>query len=255
MTTRRTFLTGAAAMGGITLLPYQAAAGGHGADSFASNTGEVIITPKSHASFVMQTPAGTMYVDPVGDPATYADMPAPDMIIITHEHGDHYNAETLAAIMGDETTTITNPAVFDMLSDDMKARATSLANGESMMAGDVGIDAIPAYNITEDRLNFHPQGRDNGYVITVDGLRLYVSGDTEDTVEMRALENIDIAFVCMNLPFTMDADAAASAVSAFAPSYVYPYHYRGRDNGTQDPAAFAEMLAEGIEAKFGPWYG
>ena len=196
-----------------------------------------------------------MYVDPVGDPEIYADMPAPDMIIITHEHGDHYNAETLAAIMGDATTMITNPAVYEMLSDDMKARATAIANGESMMAGDVGIDAIPAYNISEDRLNFHPQGRDNGYVITVDGLRVYVSGDTEDTPEMRALENIDIAFVCMNLPFTMDAEAAASAVSEFAPTYVYPYHYRGRDNGTQDPAAFAEMLGEGIETKFGSWYG
>jgi L-ascorbate metabolism protein UlaG (beta-lactamase superfamily) len=241
-------------MGGITLLPYQATAGGHGADSFASKSGEIIITPKSHASFVMQTPKGTMYVDPVGDPEAYADMPAPDVIIITHEHGDHYNAETLAAIMGDATTMITNPAVFEMLSDEMKARATALANGESMMAGDVEIDAIPAYNITEDRLNFHPQGRDNGYVISVDGLRVYVSGDTEDTPEMRALVNVDIAFVCMNLPFTMDAEAAASAVSEFAPTYVYPYHYRGRDNGTQDPAAFAEMLTEGIEAKFGPWY-
>jgi L-ascorbate metabolism protein UlaG (beta-lactamase superfamily) len=241
-------------MGGITLLPYQATAGGHGADSFASKSGEIIITPKSHASFVMQTPKGTMYVDPVGDPEAYADMPAPDVIIITHEHGDHYNAETLAAIMGDATTMITNPAVFEMLSDEMKARATALANGESMMAGDVEIDAIPAYNITEDRLNFHPQGRDNGYVISVDGLRVYVSGDTEDTQEMRALVNVDIAFVCMNLPFTMDAEAAASAVSEFAPTYVYPYHYRGRDNGTQDPAAFAEMLTEGIETKFGPWY-
>lgn len=255
MTTRRTFLTGAAAMGGITLLPYQATAGGHGGDSFASTIGEIIITPKSHASFVRQTPAGTMYVDPVGEPSLYADMPAPDMIIITHEHGDHYNAETLAAIMGDITTLITNPAVFEMLSDDMKARATSLANGESMMAGDVGIDTIPAYNITEDRLNFHPQGRDNGYVISVDGLRVYVSGDTEDTPEMRALENIDISFVCMNLPFTMDAESSASAVNEFAPSYVYPYHYRGRDDGTQDPAAFAEMLADGIETKFGLWYG
>ena len=255
MPSRRTFLTGAAAMGGITLLPYKAIAGGHGADSFASNSGEIVITPKSHASFVMQTPAGTMYVDPVGDPEIYADMPAPDMIIITHEHGDHYNAETLAAIMGDNTTMITNPAVFEMLPDDMKARASSIANGESMTAGDVSIDAIPAYNTTEERLNFHPQGRDNGYVITVDGLRVYVSGDTEDTPEMRALENIDIAFVCMNLPFTMDAEAAASAVSEFAPTYVYPYHYRGRDNGTQDPAAFAGMLADGIETKFGPWYG
>jgi L-ascorbate metabolism protein UlaG (beta-lactamase superfamily) len=255
MTTRRHFLTGAAAMGGITLLPYQAAAGGHGADSFASATGEIIVTPKSHASFVMQTPAGTMYVDPVGDPAIYADMPNPDMIVITHEHGDHYNAETLAAIMGDDTIMITNPGVYAMLPATMQMRATAIANGESTSAGGVTIDAIAAYNITEERLNFHPQGRDNGYVISVDGLRIYVSGDTEDTPEMRALTDIDVAFVCMNLPFTMDAAAAASAVSEFAPTYVYPYHYRGRDNGTQDPAAFAQMITGGTEVKIGPWYG
>ena len=255
MQTRRKFLTNAAAVSGITLLPFKANAAGHGADSFASKSGEVIITPKSHASFVMQTPAGTMYVDPVGDPEIYSDMPSPDMILITHEHGDHFNAETLTAIMGDNTIMITNPAVFDMLPADMQEVAIANGNGETADEGDVVIDAIPAYNTTEERLNFHPQGRDNGYVVSVDGLRIYISGDTEDTPEMRALENIDVAFVCMNLPFTMDASAAASAVTEFAPSYVYPYHYRGRDNGTQDPAEFAAMLGDGIEAKMGGWYG
>ncbi len=255
MQNRRTFLTGAAAVGGITLLPFKASAGGHSSDSFASATGEVIVTPKSHASFVMQTPAGTIYVDPVGEADIYADMPAPDLILITHEHGDHFNADTLAGIMGADTTMITNPAVFEMLPAEMQARATAIGNGDSTTDGDVSVDAIPAYNMTEERLNFHPQGRDNGYVVTVDGLRVYISGDTEDIPEMRALENIDVAFVCMNLPFTMDAAAAASAVAEFAPSYVYPYHYRGRDNGTQDPAEFAGMLDDSIEVKLGKWYG
>ena len=252
---RRHFLTGAAAATGITLLPYRLSAGGHGGDAFASANGEITITPVSHASFVMQTPVGTLYVDPVGDPSSYSGMPAPDMILITHQHGDHYNAETLAAVMGENTVMYTNPAVYDMLPDDMKARATSMANGDSLSVGDVMIDAIPAYNMTPERANFHPQGRDNGYVITVDGLRVYVSGDTEDIPEMRALENIDIAFVCMNLPFTMDAASAASAVSEFAPTYVYPYHYRGRDNGTQDPAEFAALLTSATEVKYGGWYG
>ena len=255
MTTRRTFLTGAAAMGGITLLPYRLAAGQHSADSFASANGNITITPKGHASFVMQTPAGTVYVDPVGEPANYADMPTPDLIVITHEHGDHYNEETLTAIAGDATPMVTNPGVFNILPAAMQARATAIGNGESMMAGDVGIDAIPAHNMTEGRLNFHPKGRDNGYVVSIDGLRIYISGDTEDIPEMRALENIDIAFVSMNLPFTMDAAAAASAVTEFAPTYVYPYHYRGRDGGTQDPAEFAELVDGDVAVKFGNWYG
>lgn len=255
MQSRRTFLTNAATVSGITLLPFKVGAAGHSQDIFASATGEVVVTPKSHASFVMQTPAGTMYVDPVGDPSIYSDMSAPDMILITHEHGDHFSAETLAAIMGEDTIMITNPGVYEMLPANMQAVATSIANGETATVSDVEIEAIPAYNITQDRLNFHPQGRDNGYVVTVEELRIYISGDTEDIPEMRALENIDLAFVCMNLPFTMDATAAASAVTEFAPTYVYPYHYRGRDDGTQDPAEFAQLLGEGIEAKMGAWYG
>ena len=254
MQTRRHFLTNSAAVGTITLLPYAAMATAHSSDTYPTANGNVTVHPISHASIVLETPAGVIYVDPVGDATLYEDKPAPDLILITHEHGDHYNAETLAALMGDATVMITNPAVLGMLPDDMKARTSAIANGGSATWATTQIDAIPAYNTTEERMNFHPQGRDNGYVLTVDGMRIYISGDTEGVPEMRALENIYVAFVCMNLPFTMDAKAAAEAVSEFAPKYVYPYHYRGRDNGTQDPAEFAEMLTAAIETKFGNWY-
>ncbi len=259
-TTRRRFLTTAAlGAGTITVLGWgmgRALAAAHSdADVFETASGTITVHPVAHASFVMETPAGTIYADPVGEASAYADFPAPDLILVTHEHGDHYNAETLAALMGEGTVLVVNPAVHAMLSDDMKARATSIGNGESTEALGVTIDAIPAYNITEGRLDFHPEGRDNGYVLTVDGFRVYISGDTEDTAEMRALENIDLAFLCMNLPFTMTAEAAASAVAEFQPKAVYPYHYRGRDNGTQDPAEFAAMVGDAAEVKMGDWYG
>lgn len=253
--TRRHFLKRAAAAGTVTFLPFQLSAAGHGGDVFSTAAGDITVHPVSHASFVMTTPAGVIYVDPVGDPASYSDKPAPDLILITHEHGDHYNAETLTALVADGTTLLTNPNVFAMLPEALQAKASAIGNGESAQALGLNIEAIPAYNISEDRLNFHPQGRDNGYVLNFDDFRVYISGDTEDIPEMRALTDIDLAFVCMNLPFTMEVDAAASAVAEFAPTYVYPYHYRGRDNGTQDPAAFAALLPEGIAAKMGGWYG
>ncbi|KMK68643.1 MBL fold metallo-hydrolase [Puniceibacterium sp. IMCC21224] len=253
--TRRHFLvTAAATAGTVTLLPFTASAAAHGGDVFETTAGEITVHPVAHASFVMETPAGVIYSDPVGDPAQYASLPPADLILVTHEHGDHYNAETLAALMGDSTVLITNPAVLDMLPEDLKARASAIGNGESSEFSGVGIDAIPAYNTTEGRTNFHPQGRDNGYVLSFDGFKVYISGDSEDIPEMRALEGIDLAFLCMNLPFTMDVAAAASAVADFKPSYVYPYHYRGRDGGTQDPAEFAALVGESVEVKMGDWY-
>ncbi len=255
-TTRRHFLaTSAAAAGAITLLPYAASAAAHMSDAFPTAAGDVTVHPIEHASFVMETPIGTIFTDPVGDAAIYADFGTPDLILITHEHGDHYNAETLAALVGDGTQIITNPAVFAMLSDDMKAKASELANGGSATYNGLQIDAIPAYNTTEGRLQNHPQGRDSGYVLTFDGLRVYISGDTEDIPEMRALENIDVAFICMNLPYTMDMQAAASAVAEFKPTYVYPYHYRGQDGGTQNPEEFAALVGETAEVRIGNWYG
>ena len=129
-----------------------------------------------------------------------------------------------------------------------------MANGARGGAIGVGIEAIAAYNLTEDRQKFHPQGRDNGYFLNLDGFRIYISDDTEGIPEMRALENIDLAFVCMNLPFTMDAEAAADAVSDFKPTYCYPYHFCGRDDGTLDPADFAVAVNEAVQVKLGGWY-
>ena len=254
MLPRRTFLAVAAAGAATTVIrPTALMAQAGAADSYATDGGEVVVRPVSHASFVMETPSGVIYCDPVGEAAQYEDMPAPDLILITHEHGDHYNAETLAALVGSSTQLVTNPAVFDKLPDGLKARATALANGEKAMVIGVDIDAVPAYNTTEERKQYHPEGRDNGYVLHIDGLTLYVAGDTEDTREMRALTDIDVAFVPMNLPYTMTEEQAADGVAAFAPKVVYPYHYRD-----SDPEKFAQLLSDKgaeTEVAMGPWYG
>ena len=251
---RRSFLKTTAASG-VTILPFMARAGAHSQHEFASTAGTFRVHPVAHASLALETPVGVIYCDPVGDPAAYADLPPPDLILVTHEHGDHFNGETLQALAGTNTPIITNPAVLGMLTGVLAAQSSAIGNGDSTDWNGVGIAAIPAYNTTADRLNFHPQGRDNGYVLALDGFRIYLSGDTEDIPEMRALTGINLAFVCMNLPFTMDAKAAASAVAEFRPSYVYPYHYRGRGDGTQDPAEFAQLVGDATEVKFGDWYG
>ncbi|MCA0922287.1 MBL fold metallo-hydrolase [Pseudooceanicola nanhaiensis] len=254
MLPRRTFLAVAAAGAATTVFrPTALMAQAGASDSYATDGGEVVIRPVSHASFVMETPSGVIYCDPVGEAAQYEDMPAPDLILITHEHGDHYNADTLAALVGASTQLVTNPAVYEKMPDGLKARATALANGEKAMVIGVDIDAVPAYNTTEERKQYHPEGRDNGYVLNIDGLTVYIAGDTEDTREMRALTDIDVAFVPMNLPYTMTEEQAASGVAAFAPKVVYPYHYRD-----SDPEKFAQLLSdEGAETEvvIGPWYG
>ena len=251
--TRREFLMTAAAIGTVTLLPFRAGAAQEAAHSFKGDGGEIAVRPVSHASFVMTTPTGTIYSDPVGGADLYAGMPAPDLITVTHRHGDHFNADTLNAFA--DTPIITNADVHGMMDDGLKGRTTVIGLGGGTDWNGVRIDAIPAYNLSADRQNFHPKGRgDNGYVLSLAGLRVYISGDTEDIPEMRALKDIDLAFVCMNLPFTMTADAAASAVAEFKPKFVYPYHYRGRDGGTQDPKAFAKMVGDAVEVKLVDWY-
>lgn len=253
---RRRFLaTAAATAGGVAFLPCFASAAAGSADAFETSAGRVTVHPVDHASFVMETPVGKIYSDPVGGASAYAGLPAPDLILVTHQHSDHYDAATLEGLVRADTRMIVNPAVYAMLPDALKAKARSIGNGERTSFDRLQIDAIPAYNTTEGRLQFHPEGRDNGYVLTLDGFRVYISGDTEDTPEMRALEDIDLAFVCMNLPFTMSADAAASAVSEVKPKVVYPYHYRGRDGGTQDPAEFAARVGDAATVNLADWYG
>jgi L-ascorbate metabolism protein UlaG (beta-lactamase superfamily) len=116
---------------------------------------------------------------------------------------------------------------------------------------DLSVEAVPMYNLTPDRLQYHDKGRGNGYVVTLGGRRVYISGDTEDIPEMRALEDIDVAFVCFNLPYTMTEEQAASAVREFAPTIVYPYHYRG-----SDVERFTELVGSdaGVEVRTGGWY-
>jgi L-ascorbate metabolism protein UlaG (beta-lactamase superfamily) len=244
----------AAFAGTTTILPFVAPGASFGAegDMFKTENASVTVHPVAHATFVMETPDGVIYNDPAVDAAALAGYPPPDLILITHEHGDHYKPETLAAIVGPDTKLLTNPAVFDMLPADLKAKASSIANGASTSFGNISIEAVPAYNTTEDRKKYHPQGRDNGYVLTIDGRRVYIAGDTEDIPEMRALKDIYLAFLPMNLPFTMDIGQAAAAIAAFQPSFVYPYHYRGSDID-----AFAEQVAageSGTEVKRAEWY-
>ena len=124
-----------------------------------------------------------------------------------------------------------------------------LGNGNNVDQIGINIEAIPMYNLTQDRLQFHDKGRGNGYVVTFGGTRVYISGDTEDIPEMRNLEDIDVAFVCFNLPYTMTESQAASAINAFRPGIVYPYHYRG-----SDLALFTSMIDDGIEVREGAWY-
>ncbi len=235
-------------VGGIAGPRTARAAGGP--DSY--DDGKIRIQPIQHASFVLMTPDLVIYNDPVGGGALYAGQPKPDLIMITHEHQDHYDPATLHALVQDKTKLVTNPAVHDMLPDDLKAKATAMANGDETTVDGIPISAIPAYNTTSDRLKYHPKGRDNGYILTIDDKKIYIAGDTEDIPAMRELKDIFIAFVPMNLPYTMTTAQAASAVAEFAPAYVYPYHYRG-----QDPKDFASRLDEaGSKTKvvFGPWY-
>jgi L-ascorbate metabolism protein UlaG (beta-lactamase superfamily) len=243
LTRRDTILTGAAAFAAAQLgLPRLARAQAEGIEIF----------PIEHASFVMRVPGMVIYNDPVGGAGLYEGQPAPQLILVTHQHSDHYDAPTLEALAAGGVPLLTNPAVYEMLPESLKGQATAIANGESTTAGDIGIEAILAYNLTADRLQYHPQGRDNGYVLTIGSNRVYIAGDTEDIPEMRALTGIDIAFVPMNLPYTMTIEQAASAVAEFQPRIVYPYHYGESD--VQGFKSLVDASGAGTEVILGDWY-
>jgi L-ascorbate metabolism protein UlaG (beta-lactamase superfamily) len=208
-----------------------------------------------HATFVMQWNGRTIVVDPVGGAERFAALGTPDLILITHIHGDHLSVETVQALRGGATAIIAPASVAEKFSEDERAAITVLANGETTDWKGVPIVAVPAYNTTPERLAFHPEGRDNGYLLELAGARVYISGDTEGHAAMRALEDVDAAFVCMNLPYTMDVAAAADAVLAFAPKRVYPYHFRGKD-GMSDLDEFRRLVAAkpDIEVRVLDWY-
>ncbi|RXG22507.1 MBL fold metallo-hydrolase [Leeuwenhoekiella aequorea] len=209
-------------------------------DSTAVET-EFNITPIEHATAVFDFGDAVFYIDPVGGEAAFEGQPKPNIILVTDIHGDHLNEETLNAV-ADSTTTIYAPqAVIDALKTDLKNRVTPIANDETKSWDGYELTAIPMYNLREEAKQFHTKGRGNGYVIEKDDMRVYFSGDTEDIPEMRNLKDIDKAFVCMNLPYTMTVERAADGVIAFAPKQVYPYHFRGQD-GLSDTDKFKNLV-------------
>jgi L-ascorbate metabolism protein UlaG (beta-lactamase superfamily) len=221
-------------------------------DHIATSSGELTIHPINHATLALAWNGKTIYVDPVGGAKRFQGLPAPDLVLITDIHGDHLDPATLAAVIKPTTTVIAPRAVQEKLPPPtLQKQTTVLANGEAKSVLGLQVDAVPMYNTTADRLKFHEKGRGNGYVVTFGDKRVYISGDTEDIPEMRALKNIEVAFLCMNLPYTMTVEQAASAVRAFKPKIVYPYHYRG-----SDLQKFKELVGsnEGVEVRLRDWY-
>ena len=227
-------------------------------DTIALSSGSLIIQPINHATMVLTAEGKTVYIDPVGGAAKFQGLAAPDLILVTDIHGDHFDPATLREFIKAGVTLIAPEAVANKMSDFPKGgNVVVLHNGQSTAQGDIDILAIPMYNLpastTDPR---HPVGRGNGYVLTIGGKRIYISGDTQGIPEMRSLKGIDIAFVCMNLPYTMDISEAADAVLAFKPRIVYPYHYRGQ-GGLSDVGAFKAKVEAGdkhIEVRLRNWY-
>jgi L-ascorbate metabolism protein UlaG (beta-lactamase superfamily) len=219
-------------------------------DTIASQNGDITIYPINHATLALAWQGRTVYMDPVGEAKAFKGLPAPDLIVITHIHPDHFSVPTLNAVAGDKAKLVGPPTVVALLPTNLAGRATTLTNGQSQELLGITVEAVPAYNLTPARLSNHPKGRDNGYVLTMGGKRFYMSGDTEDIPEMMALKNIDVAFVCMN-SFTMEVDQAARAVRAFKPKIVYPYHYRG-----SDLEKFKTLVGpdQGVEVRIRDWY-
>jgi L-ascorbate metabolism protein UlaG (beta-lactamase superfamily) len=225
-------------------------------DQLETKKGRLTIQPVQHAAAVLKWDNKTIYVDPAGGAPLFAGLDAPDLILITDIHGDHMDLKTLEAINTSKATLVVPQAVADMLPAALKPKVVVLAYGAKTTKFGITIAAVPMYNLPETADSLHPKGRGNGYVITVGDKNIYFSGDTEDIAEMRALKNIDVAFVCMNLPYTMDVNQAAQAVLAFKPKVAYPYHYRGQD-GLADVAAFKSQVNAGdnkIDVRLRNWY-
>ena len=225
-------------------------------DIFETKNGTITIQPVLHSSLIITYNNTTIYVDPYGGIERYKDYEKPDIVLITDIHGDHLDLKTLDSINTSTSEIITASSVLKLLPSTYKSKTTVLKNGQGIHRSDIFIKAIAMYNLPEEKDSKHPKGRGNGYILTIDDTQIYISGDTEDTAEMRSLQNIDIAFVCMNLPYTMDINQAADAVLAFKPKVVYPFHYRGQ-NGFSDVEEFKNLVNSKnnqIDVRLKNWY-
>ncbi len=213
-------------------------------DVLPTSSGDLTLTFIGHGTLMFRHGGKVIHVDPVGREADYSRLPHADLILITHEHGDHLDPEAIARITREGTLVVVSPSCGDGVPG-----ARVMANGDSATVAGYRIEAVPAYNIHHMRsqgVPFHPKGAGNGYVITFGDVRVYVAGDTENTPEMKALQHIDVAFLPMNLPYTMSPEMVADAARAFRPGILYPYHY-----GDTDPEELVRILAaeEGIEVR------
>ncbi len=231
----------ACALAGCTgQLPYPVA-------EFSSPTGDKLsITLIRHGSIALTYKGFNIQVDPVtrlGDKEIdYAAFPPADCILITHEHGDHYDPDAIGKLSGERTRILLNPATRDKFGG-----GEAVSNGDTLRVGPVGLIAVPAYNITEGHLQFHPKGRDNGYILDFDGLRVYVSGDTEDIEEMAGFGPLDVAFLSANQPYTMTTTQCVEAAMTLRPKVLIPYHLS--DTDMQEIKTVLDSNDSGIEVR------
>ena len=215
-------------------------------DEFTTKSGKkVTFTCIKHASIEINYNGTEIQIDPVGfgvQPTTdYNQFPKANIILITHEHKDHFDREAITCVRTPATSIYSNTAVYNMFRNSIP-----LKNGDSIVyAPDIKIEAVPAYNYTEGRTQFHPQGRDNGYILTLDGLRIYIAGDTEDIPEMEAIKDIDVAFLPCNQPYTMTVDQLVKAAKTIKPKVLFPYHY----SQTPISQAVIKLAGSGIEVR------
>lgn len=204
----------------------------------------VQVEPVTHASAILHWGESVIYTDPTGGAVAYESKAPANIVLVTDIHGDHLSTSTLSSVVKGNTVLIVPQAVEDLLPSSLASTSRVLRNGETITVNGFNISAIPMYNLPESADSRHTKGRGNGYVIERDDTRVYIAGDTSGIPEMRALENIDIALVPMNPPFTMTVEEAADAVLDFAPRNVYPFHYRGQ-NGLSDTNQFKNLVTAG----------
>ena len=215
-------------------------------DAFQTKSGKTVrFHALVHASIRMEYDGKEFEIDPVtklgNRTIDYTAMPKADYILVTHEHGDHFDRAAIKTLSGEGTKLITNKRCAEMI-----GYGQVMVNGDvTKIAKDITIEAVPAYNTTEGRQQFHPKGRDNGYIITVDGLRIYVAGDTEDIPEMTAIKDIDVAFMPCNQPYTMTPEQLVKAARIVKPKVLFPYHY-----GQTDVSGIPALLQnDGVEVR------
>jgi L-ascorbate metabolism protein UlaG (beta-lactamase superfamily) len=216
----------------------------------------VKVIPINHATLILEYDAHVIYIDPVGGVNAFKGQKEPTLILITDIHGDHFSLKTLEAFELNAVPVIGPQAVADKIPSTILPSITVMNNGETYQINGISIEALPMYNLREEALQYHEKGRGNGYVITLNDQRIYISGDTEDIPEMRNLKHIDKALICMNLPYTMPVENAANAVLDFQPKQVYPYHYRGSQSFS-DIEKFKTLVETGnsqIDVVLLNWY-